>query len=235
MTRYTPDAYDARVRAWMTHSEGNWASFPVRTPQERRQRYVSDCERAVLTLLEKAVKNGRVHHPILRIWIQRHLQDEGYSEPLPSPDEITREEWVWAFQLVPAETADPTWRIEHARANGWWVRENTSYGRTSYELTYPSPEQYREIYGDAAIAYLKRDREMDDAAVRLLYALQEHREQGEEGATTTSSLGFGIAVTTSLAAAIVEYHERILNVWSRFRQYGQDFFSEDAKKHTPSK
>ena len=52
----------------------------------------------------------------------------------------------------------------------------------------------------------------DRATLFLAYALVDHRLQGEDGAEQVQNLGFGISIVTSLAAAIVEYHETRLNI-----------------------
>lgn len=89
------------------------------------------------------------------------------------------------------------------------------------------PECDESGYGTKRAEYLvelaypdeadKYDRARDTALLHLGYAVEMHRDRGEDGAETTQSLGFGLGVRTSLAAAVAEYHQAMLHIITRGR------------------
>lgn len=212
MRRYTPDSYHERLdREWFRNLpvRENWSQMPRRTTEERQQRYISDCERVTMTLLHRAVSEGKITHPLLRVWIVRYLSDTGYSAPLPNPQDVTVEEWARAARSRPGAVSE--W-VNEFRKKGFWVAEKRyqATGGRWYELTYPDEDIIFEESGDLGLALAQYHEDIDKAALHLIYALQEHRDRGEEGVETTAAVDGELAAATTLAAAIVEYHQQVL-------------------------
>lgn len=215
--RYTPDTYHERLQeAWFKNlpDEADWSLFPRRTEDERRERYISDLERAALTILlgATAFGNDSTIHPILRVMIHRYASDPAYTGGVPDPDTITADEWRIAHHLSRDQDPEPV--VEESRKRGYWAVED----RRLFVLTYP-PDEHDDYDFELYIQYRQ---DMDKAALRLLIALDTHRDKGEEGMETAVGLGPDVALFTSLAAAVAEYHAYTLQ---RTRQFYSEWKS----------
>jgi len=79
---------------------------------------------------------------------------------------------------------------------------------------------YRNSHQSVSVDMITQMESVDDRTERnnglarlyLANAIVQHRLIGFSGSETTTELGFGISITTSLAAAIVDYHRRVLHV-----------------------
>lgn len=85
--------------------------------------------------------------------------------------------------------------------------------------------EYQSHYcnDNEARRFLGYHKNLDDAALGLSLAIVEHRERGRQEGDYTIGLtapldedGSSTAVTTSLAAAIVSYHLRVMDITAAF-------------------
>lgn len=100
------------------------------------------------------------------------------------------------FNWIGAITADPTY-------TGLGPDVGALYGTYSEALAL-YPEEWRDNVTPYEVRF-------DRAAHALGFAVVQHRHAGRPTGNVTRSLGpgTGLSITTSLAAAIVEYHEAI--------------------------
>lgn len=204
--RYTPASYDARVQEWMSADEVSISTFPMRTPDEIRDRRIGDGERAAIALLH----NAQVWNPLLAIWIQRLTTDPAYDGRVSGWDAITPQEWEALVRQSPdGNYADDDYIREYPaqqRAYG--------FGLDGRKLIYPPVDPATD---GEEVSWREWKQGLDEAAEFLTSAVVTHRRKGEDGLDRTSHLGFGLSVTTSLAAAIAEYHHAVRTEDARYQ------------------
>lgn len=113
----------------------------------------------------------------------------------------------WVKNLV-----NDTAYAEHAPVQ--WFRD--------LDNLYNNPDQDERPFDDEMFNQMEHAKH--EAIIHLGSALVNHRLRGEPDIDTTTSIGWGIAVTTSLAAAICEYHNRVCHA------YGAIMVGYDALK-----
>jgi hypothetical protein len=131
-------------------------------------------------------------------------------------------------ERTPAEVAERTITIEEQIAIellktdvhfGIYTIVNDYVKRVISDKNYiehMSPE-LRKFHSDACdgrIGETEYDRSSADVSLAKLIladSVIRHRLTGYSGSMSTACLGFGLAITTSLAANIVEYHKRVLH------------------------
>lgn len=106
--------------------------------------------------------------------------------------------------------ADPTCvvQFEHMAGSSGQLRDAILKRRATPAEPNESP---------AAAATKMRDNLIERAILVLAYALVDHREYGEPDSDHVEYVG-GIAYTTSLAAAVAEYHFEIANAWAGYAE-----------------
>lgn len=204
---YTPESYDRRVQAWMDTDEASARQFPHRTAEELAQRRVGGAELTAVMLLMRA----QIAHPLLQLQVRRLTTKRAYAEFLPDSSAIAVAEWQELLEarqvepdlLEPVTEEDAVKFWPSAQAAGYTVAKGILGGVELRWPTYPDHDDED-----------RREREFDQAAEALAVALVVHRLQGEDGQCSELDLGHGITLTTSLATAIVTYHERIANIWA---------------------
>lgn len=204
MTEYTPESYNKRVEEWQSVDEASLRTFPYRTPEERKLRRIGDAERTAITLL----LDGDCNHRLLSVWIRRLAKDPAYAEYMPMVDTIPLSEWAEFLKAKGYGGQDETSTLTHMQR---WRAEGYGSVMNGYvvELAYPAADD------DGDLGY---EKSLDAARLRLADALVSHRNQGEDGLDSASDLGFGMQITTSLAAAIAEYHRSVCNILVRGRK-----------------
>lgn len=170
------------------------------TPEEVRERRIGDGERAAITLLIKA----DVTHPLLGIMIRRLGADPGEMRHLTGWNEVAPDELDAFCQSSRAHI----WTAESARRYGYDERRR--------ELIYPAPLVEAEEYREEIELLDEYERDLDKEARHLAGAVISHRMHGEEGLDDTVALGYGLGVTTSLAAALVEYHQNVCSIKANY-------------------
>lgn len=155
----------------------------------------TDIERAALTMLAKA---GYGHYG-LTAWRNALVND---------PNEM-RDIDRWLFEATCSEDTASTW-AQWLNANGYnaWRKEYDDRGAFEQII---EGKHAKKMYAD----YRKGERlsmqSRDDAVLRLAWAVADYRVSGRlDGDQTHSIMGI-TNVTTSLAAAVCEFHERIQN------------------------
>lgn len=170
---------------------------------------VTEVERVALTQLSKTLKNYSLH-PILAKWIEALLADPGMLSNIHD----------WWFDLDDQAKAPLVTRCNELGAP---IETDEERGSMKYDFNktlYAKIMDYKAIPND-------EDRDVDPrlssfrnqvnrVVIELAYAVREYRERGRVAGDTASTLslgvGAGVTITTSLAAAIVEFNETILNI-----------------------
>lgn len=163
--------------------------------------HVTEIERVAITLL----CHYNTQHPGLRQWVLALGEN---------PDERrSLDRYIWDETIAFDDHTEPlraylvsegyvVWRRE-------WDRDHSAFSA----ILDHKPKGEHET-GNEARALLR----MDDALLRLADALVEYRVAGRpEGDQTHEILGMGspiAIVSTSLAAAVVEFHTRVVGVYA---------------------
>jgi hypothetical protein len=166
----------------------------------------TEIERAAVTLLCDA--NPR--HPGLTHWIQALAND---------PDEFRMiDEYLLE---TPCEYAPGRTLADVLRGDGWRMpkeRYDRDFSLFCQLLQHHGLRDQEVEPGTESPTHLLVAR-LDDAATRLAGALVDYREMGRpDGDQEHHIAGVGKCVTTSLAAAVVEYHERAVRAWSSYAE-----------------
>lgn len=160
----------------------------------------TDIERAAITML---LNSGYGHYG-LQAWIKAVAQD---PNEIRSIDDFLFETPCDYGTTV--ETYSGTW------AN--WLVEN---GYKAWRKLYDNKDAFEEIFDGKHVKKMFPDLDRkeqgyiemrDQAVLQLAYAIVEYRVSGRLDGDQTSSVYGLINVTTSLAAAVAEYHEHIRN------------------------
>lgn len=202
--QYTPSSYNERVqREWQAFGEaGGEGVFhqPERTSEELATRRIGDAERIACMLLDKA----KVAHPILDLWISRLVTDPAFAVPL------------WEFERWGPEQLLPLMKTK-----SWWQVQSVDDARTALDELLQEGFAMQNIFGavldHSALpkTYGAFDRRSTAASARLAYALWQHRVYGEPDMDMTTPIASGMfQITSSLAAAIVEYHRNMVSAWA---------------------
>lgn len=179
--------------------------------------YITEIERAAITLLFGSGGNPRCDHPGLSEYIRALAAD---PDEIRTPDQFIFEadaitEWDVSDEneIIPLETRPLRDVCQEAGFVCWtseWDRDNSAFGAILDHKprgTRPDTKEQRYLVA------------VTDAAARLAYSIRDYRIAGRPvGDQTHTIMGMGaplLNVTTSLAAAIAEYHNRILNIYAR--------------------
>jgi hypothetical protein len=169
----------------------------------------TEVERAALTLLLGPQQQApNAEHPGLNLWIDAMLNDPEERRSL--------DRFIWEEEAEDIHGESVLIR-EACREMGYvcweseWDRDNSASGAILDRRPSGSAPQTPENRWWAA---------MDDAAYRLASAVRDYRVAGRPaGDYTSGSVGGGLGSTlgyveTSLAAAIVEYHHQVANIYA---------------------
>lgn len=145
-------------------------------------------------------------------------EDAIYNPPCRTPDEIANREIDTEEHIAIRLLAD----IDH---NGFTstaiskyiqaIISDPNYAKTPYDadIKLPRRSDFTDTYDDenTTIKYNNYTYAINFAQFYLASAIVQHRLYGFSGSERTIGLGFGINISTSLAAEIVDYHNRICN------------------------
>ena len=129
---------------------------------------------------------SRPTHPCLTKWVHALASDPDECRGL---DEFSLETW------------DPAELQDMAAAGFYAPRRFQRYG----------PDTLTLHLGDGGRSLLA---EIDRAAVHLASALVRYRAEGRPAGDQETIIAPDIVITTSLAAAVVEYHQAMVDTWS---------------------
>lgn len=86
-----------------------------------------------------------------------------------------------------------------------------------YQDSYPNnshPDDNEGLYSTVTDEDERVYAEMiDEAACNLGHALSRYRQDGRKPGDYTAAIGSGFTITTSLAAAVAEFHEKVVNAF----------------------
>lgn len=200
------------TEAYQTHGSGAGLrkSFPpdaVVWPNDKVvQIYpdkITEVERAAITLLTQSPP----YHPGLAAWVRAMASDPGEMRDLDS--------YIWEAELELADEQTVS-LAEFLRSKGYecWEKEWDSRASAFKAVLDHKP---RGKYAETS--YQRRCNNCDEVSLRLADALQGYRVAGRpDGDQSHTVMGMGqplLNVTTSLAAAICEYHVSMLDIAGR--------------------
>jgi len=161
---------------------------------------VTEIERAACTLLSRT----HPHHLGLSAWVQALISD---------PDEDrSLDRYIWETSVKTDRGQEPLrdvcQREEHACWQAEWDHNQSAFGAIIDHKAYHAPDTPEWT----------RIKLKDEAVLRLADALQSYRRAGrptgDQHHTVRGMGGPVLRVSTSLAAAVAEYHQRIVNVYA---------------------
>lgn len=194
MTVYTPRSYDDRVAvAWKEFMySGGDGTFrpPERTPEERRQRKIGDAERIAVAVFTHLVREGNFP-PVCHLykWVKLIIRWPGYAEPF--------------------------WRYLERKAPDVGPRGLHDLGPLIDDLDDGKPSCLDVNLDHVGRVWANFSAWQARAIYHLASELVDHRRWGEPDTDRTAEMVRGMfTVTTSLAAAVVEYHESVCNIYA---------------------
>ncbi len=152
--------------------------------------YVPDIERAACQIIADDAR--LVTHPVLRAYVEALLKDITFKEGF---DVSAGNAWAPSAEVV-----------AYAAGEGFSLPADGRWGAQFAD------DWGADHYGDTPANQMKRDR--DIALARLAYAVASYRREGRPGGDQTHAIhGVGgpvALVTSSLAAAVAEYHATLV-------------------------
>lgn len=158
---------------------------------------VTEVERVAITLLARRSTN----HPGLALWIRTMAENPAEMRSL--------DDFI-------AESLDDNGErlLDSLQSDGWVVSDNRLMGKRTFAAIMDQKPKGRYIQSAESKAWNQANY-TDRITYFLAYALCQYRDAGRpSGDQTSSIMGMGgplVVVSTSLAAAIVEYHDMMMN------------------------
>ena len=161
---------------------------------------VTELERVALTLMSG---HGALH-PVLAAWVQAILDDADEARGI--------HQFAWENR---AELADVTTALGFAFPSGRYDHDVSLFGL----ILEARPAGGYGYLAAANIAYRQDGGRYDAPLLKLAHAVVDYRNMGRPtGDHTYQISGTGLAVTTSIAAQIVEYHNSVRNLDAQARE-----------------
>ena len=164
----------------------------------------TEIERAAVTLLAR----DRATHPVLKIWMHAIAND---------PDEM-RQIWTFAWEERDSEYSDDYTLQSICKHVGYaYPQTEWDHDVNIHSLIWDRTPagQYTKSDNPANDQYEKHDGHSDRIILALADAIVDYRQAGRpDGDQTHTIMGMGsplLRVSTSLAAAVVEYHVAVVN------------------------
>lgn len=208
---HTPDSYRARLWDWFRTEYSLEFGRPLedyqppRNAEELATRHIGDAERIACRLLA----DTPVSHPIARWWIERVAKEPTFARHLDDFEKQSQEEWL---EFLRPESPDWDKRGLHVNTVEDVARLFADLKQDGYAV---SGIWDAIVRGRAhPNSTLPLTRALDRATVILATALVDHRLYHEPDSDHTINLYDVATVTTSLAAAVAEFHHAVTSAYA---------------------